>query len=172
MTDTVLVLAWLVFAHLVADFVLQNDWIALNKGTGGRTGRAALGLHGFHVALCLVPAVLAFGLPGLLYLVIVAGTHMAVDTWKVSVTRRSERLAIETARERAATGAPGPSSGLGRAWTPWPGMLFLADQLLHLTIAIVAWLVIPRGRPCSAASSTWSTGSCATGTAPPSTRPS
>ena len=31
MTDAVLVLAWLVFAHLLADFVLQNDWIAGNK---------------------------------------------------------------------------------------------------------------------------------------------
>ncbi len=36
MTDDVLVLAWLVLAHLIADFVLQNDWIAINKATGGR----------------------------------------------------------------------------------------------------------------------------------------
>ena len=42
-TDTVLVLTWLVFAHLVADFVLQNDWIAMNKATGGREGWRALG---------------------------------------------------------------------------------------------------------------------------------
>ena len=48
-TDTVLVLTWLVFAHLVADFVLQNDWIAMNKATGGREGWRALGVHGFHV---------------------------------------------------------------------------------------------------------------------------
>ena len=53
MTDTVLVLAWLVLAHLVADFVLQNDWIAINKATGGRNGWAALSVHGFHVGLCL-----------------------------------------------------------------------------------------------------------------------
>ena len=61
--DTVLVLTWLVFAHLVADFVLQNDWIAMNKATGGSEGWRALGVHGFHVGICLVPAVLAFGLP-------------------------------------------------------------------------------------------------------------
>ena len=57
MTDTVLVLAWLILAHLVADFVLQNDWIAINKGQGGRRGWRALSVHGFHVGLCLVPVV-------------------------------------------------------------------------------------------------------------------
>ena len=64
MTDTVLVLAWLVLAHLIADFVLQNDWIAINKATGGRLGWAALNVHGFHVGLCLVPAALAWGWRG------------------------------------------------------------------------------------------------------------
>ena len=83
MTDTVLVLAWLVFAHLVADFVLQNDWIAINKAQGGRRGWQALAVHGFHVGLCLLPAVLAFGLPGLVYVVIVVVTHVLVDRWKI-----------------------------------------------------------------------------------------
>jgi hypothetical protein len=46
----------------------------------------------------------------------------------------------------AATG-DAPDSGLGSAWTPWPGMLFAADQVLHLTIALVAWLVILEGVP-------------------------
>ena len=78
------------FAHLVADFVLQNDWIAMNKATGGSEGWRALGVHGFHVGLCLVPAVLAFGLPGLVYLAVVVVTHMIVDRWKVQATRRAE----------------------------------------------------------------------------------
>jgi hypothetical protein len=146
MTDTVLVLAWLVFAHLVADFVLQNDWIALNKGTGGRGGWAALGVHGFHVALCLAPTVLAFGLPALLYLVVVVVSHMAVDRWKVQATRRAERSALEGAQRRFALGSA-PASGLGSAWTPWPGMLFLADQALHLLIAVLGWLIILEGVP-------------------------
>ena len=145
MTDTVLVLAWLVFAHLVADFVLQNDWIAINKAQGGRRGWEALAVHGFHVGLCLLPAVFAFGLPGVVYVVVVVGTHVLVDRWKVQATRRAERAALEAARKRLAGTGDSPASGLGSAWTPWPGMLFLADQVLHLTIAIVGWLVLLEG---------------------------
>jgi hypothetical protein len=149
MTDPVLVVAWLVLAHLIADFVLQNDWIALNKGNGGRTGNAALLAHGGHVALCLLPAVAAFGLPGLVYLVLVVASHMAVDRWKVLATRRAVAIAQAQARRRleAMGRAPGsmPGSPLGSAWTPIPGLLFLADQVLHLTIAIVGWLVILAG---------------------------
>ncbi len=142
MTDTVLILAWLVLAHLVADFVLQNDWIAINKATGGRNGWAALSVHGFHVGLCLLPVIVAYGLRGLVYLVVVVGTHMAVDRWKVLATRRSEKQALEGARRRHAGKPDSTPSGLGVAWTPWPGMLFAADQALHLTIALVGWLVV------------------------------
>jgi uncharacterized protein DUF3307 len=144
-TDTVLILAWLIFAHLVADFVLQNDWIAINKATGGRTGWLALGLHGFHVGLCLVPVVLAFGLPGIVYLVLVVVTHMIVDSWKVQATRQAEAAGREQARARIARTGATAESGLGSAWTPWPGLLFLADQALHLTFALVGWLVILQG---------------------------
>jgi hypothetical protein len=143
--DTVLVLTWLVFAHLVADFVLQNDWIAMNKATGGREGWRALGVHGFHVGVCLVPAVLAFGARGLVYLAVVTVTHMIVDRWKVQATRRAEAEAQAQARARIERTGVAPPSGLGAAWTPWPGILFLADQALHLTIAIVGWLVILAG---------------------------
>jgi hypothetical protein len=146
-TDTVLVIAWLVLAHLVADFVLQNDWIAINKGGGGRTGWAALGTHGFHVGLCLVPVMFAFGVPGIVYVALVVITHMLVDRWKVRATRRAEQNAQDATRTRMSASGDAPDSGLGSAWTPWPGMLFVADQVLHLTIAIVAWLVILEGVP-------------------------
>jgi len=143
--DTVLVLTWLVFAHLVADFVLQNDWIAMNKATGGSEGWRALGVHGFHVGICLVPAVLAFGFRGFVYLAVVVVTHMIVDRWKVQATRRAEAEAQAQARARIEKTGQATPSGLGAAWTPWPGILFLADQALHLTIAIVGWLVILAG---------------------------
>ena len=142
--DAVLVVTWLVFAHLVADFVLQNDWIAINKATGGRLGWTALGVHGFHVALCLVPVVFAYGPIGFAYLLLVSVTHMAVDRWKVQATRAADRRAQARARERAAHGQL-TDSGLGTAWSAWPGMLFLADQALHLTIALVGWLVLLEG---------------------------
>jgi len=145
MTDPVLVVAWLVLAHLIADFVLQNDWIAINKGNNGRTGNMALLAHGGHVAVCLVPAVLAFGLPGLAYLVLVVVSHMAVDRWKVLATRRAVALAQARAREWAGNGGQVTGSPLGAAWTPIPGLLFIADQVLHITIAIVGWLVVLEG---------------------------
>jgi hypothetical protein len=142
MSDPVLVIVWLVFAHLVADFVLQDDWIAMNKATGSKTGWAALLVHGAHVSLCLLPALLAFGVQGLVYLVVVAATHMAVDRWKIVATRRAEAGAQDQARRRIEATGDAPSSGLGAAWTPIPGLLFLADQALHMAFAIVGWLVI------------------------------
>lgn len=145
MTDPVLVVAWLVLAHLIADFVLQNDWIALNKGNGGRTGNLALAAHGGHVALCLLPAIAAFGLPGLAYVALVVATHMAVDRWKVAATRRAVAIAQAKARQLVGIAAPASGSPLGSAWTPIPGLLFIADQVLHLTIAIVGWLVVLEG---------------------------
>jgi hypothetical protein len=143
--DTVLILVYLVLAHLVADFVLQNDWIALNKGSGTRDGNLALLIHGAHVALCLLPAVFAFGLPGLVYVIVVAVSHMFVDRWKVQATKNAEVAAQAQARARMEKTGEVPSSGLGGAWTPWPGMLFVADQVLHMTFAIVGWLVILEG---------------------------
>ncbi len=140
--DTVLVLVWLIFAHLLADFVLQNDWIALNKGKAGRTGWLALATHGFHVALCLLPAVFAFGWPGVAYVVVVAGSHMLVDRWKVRATRAADVAAQAATRARFEATGELVSTGVGNAWSPWPGMLFLADQLLHLTFAIVGWVVL------------------------------
>lgn len=140
-----LAIAWLVLAHLVADFILQNDWIAMNKGRGGRTGWAALLAHGGHVGLCLLPAAFVFGLPGLAYVGVIVVTHMAVDRWKVLATRRAEMTAQDEARQWIAAGGSDPGPGLGAAWTPVPGVLFLADQVLHLTFAIVGWLVILDG---------------------------
>lgn len=147
MTDPVIVIVWLVFAHLVADFVLQNDWIAINKGSGTRTGYAALLVHGGHVTLCLLPVVVVFGVPGVVYVLVVATSHLFVDRWKVKATRRAEVNGQAAARKRIAAGAPSTPSGLGAAWTPAPGILFVADQALHLTFAIVGWLVILEGAP-------------------------
>ena len=145
MTEPVLTVAWLVLAHLIADFVLQNDWIAMHKGAGSREGWSALAVHGAHVGLCLVPAVLAWGAPGLLYLVVVVISHMGVDRWKVRATRNADAHAQAVARARIARGGVEQVSGLGAAWSPTPGLLFLADQVFHLLFAIVGWLLILAG---------------------------
>ncbi len=62
-------------------------------------------------------------------------------------TRRADEAAQAQARARMERTGEVPASGLGGAWTPWPGMLFLADQALHMTFAIVGWLVILEGAP-------------------------
>ncbi len=145
MSDAVLVVVLMLFSHLLADFVLQNDWIAINKGTGGREGWSALGLHGFHVGLCLSPIVLAFGLRGLAALVLVVASHMVVDRWKVRATRQANLVAQAQARALIERTGTAPASGLGAAWSPWPGILFIADQVLHVTFLLVAWLVFISG---------------------------
>jgi len=139
--DPTLVLAWLFFAHFVADFVLQNDWIAITKSSQGRRGWTGVLVHAAIVAACLVPLPLAYGAPGLAFLLLVAATHIGIDRWKVGATRRAEALAREKARRRAADGqaASGPGSGLGSAWTPIPGLLYIVDQLAHLGITIAGW---------------------------------
>jgi F0F1-type ATP synthase membrane subunit c/vacuolar-type H+-ATPase subunit K len=69
---------------------------------------------------------------------------MLVDRWKVRVTRRADADAQATARQRFEETGELESTGVGNAWSPWPGMLFLADQVLHVTIAVVAWVVLLR----------------------------
>ncbi|HET9615165.1 MAG TPA: DUF3307 domain-containing protein, partial [Candidatus Limnocylindrales bacterium] len=60
----VLALAWLVLAHFLADFVFQTDAIVRAKNGRGRRAAAGLIVHGAIVAICLVPAGLAWGGPG------------------------------------------------------------------------------------------------------------
>jgi hypothetical protein len=60
------------------------------------------------------------------------------------VTRRADVEAQAAARSRLVATGELESTGVGNAWSPWPGMLFLADQVLHLTIAVVAWVVLLR----------------------------
>jgi hypothetical protein len=149
-TDTVLVIAWLVLAHLLADFVFQNDWIALNKGLSGRRGLVPLLVHGLLVSICLLPVALAYGARGVAYIVVIALSHVLVDRWKVYATRRAEATAQAEARRRIGLTGEAPPSGMGAAWTPWPGLLFLGDQALHLTFVLVGWLVLLQGEPITA----------------------
>ncbi|HVL53523.1 MAG TPA: DUF3307 domain-containing protein [Vitreimonas sp.] len=151
-SEQVLVLAWLVLAHLVADFVLQTDGMVVDKTSSTRSRRwRGLGRHGGAVALCLLPFALAYGLPGVAVVVVGTVTHVVVDRWKVRATRRAEARALAGAHRRheAPTGAGG--DGLGPAWTPVPGTLFLVDQLLHLGVLTGAWLVfLARAQPLEA----------------------
>jgi len=139
--EPALVLAWLVLAHLVADFVLQPDAMAHAKALpGGRGIRGLLG-HTLVVAACLLPFGLAFGLPGWVLLAVVALSHALIDRTKSVLTRRAETAALDDARRRhASTG--GVADGLGPAWTPAPAALFALDQLVHVIVIVAAWAVL------------------------------
>jgi hypothetical protein len=139
MPEPVLVLVWLVLAHLTADFLLQNDWIVRAKSGHGRRAVAGLLSHGAIVGACLVPVGLACGGPGWLFLLVTAVLHVVIDRSKVLLTRRAALEALTAAHARHE--APQPVDHLGRAWTPWPAALFLLDQLAHLAVLAVAWAV-------------------------------
>jgi hypothetical protein len=137
--DPILTLAWLVLTHLAADFVVQTGGVVAAKSSSG--GRAVRGLlaHGVGVAICLVPVAFAFGLPGLWVLIAITVSHVLVDRVKVVATRRAERRALEAARRRHEGRAP--ATGLGRAWTPLPAAYFALDQVAHLAVIWIAWVV-------------------------------
>lgn len=136
--EPILVLAWLVLAHLVSDFVLQTGGIVAAKASTGRRAMRGLAAHAAGVALALVPVALAFGLPGLWALLFITATHVVVDRTKVVATRRAEARALAAAHRLHEGRAP--AAGLGRAWTPLPAAYFALDQATHLVLLAIAWV--------------------------------
>jgi hypothetical protein len=135
--DPTLTLAWLVFAHLVSDFVIQTDRIATEKfGTGRRAWRG-LGKHVLGVGICLLPFVAAFGAPGLALLIVVTFGHAIIDRSKIVWTRRVEAQAL--AEAQAAHAGSTPAEALGFAWTAKPAALFVLDQIVHVVVMVWAW---------------------------------
>ena len=139
--DPVLVVAWLVLAHLAADFVFQTGSIALAKSRRGSRALGGLLVHGLIVAACNVPVGLAFGGPGWFFVIAVAASHVVIDRVKTVLTRRAATAALVDANARHER--PPPPEHLGRAWTPRPAGLFLADQAAHLAVIGVVWAMLP-----------------------------
>lgn len=180
MSHTAIILvAFAILAHLVADFVLQTDAIAEAKAAvDGRAWRG-LGVHSAIVAACLLPFVAAYGVRGLAYLLVVAVAHAIIDRAKVVLNRRAiansgaaggaTPAPAATAAAQVALPAEGPVEVVplaqaapdtrsdapdapgDRAWTPVPAVLFMADQAAHFVVLIVAASVILLGQPMLAA---------------------
>jgi len=145
MSDATLLLAWLVLAHLVADFLLQTDAMATEKFGEGPSAVRALALHTGVVAAVHLPLMVIFGLRGLLFTVLTAGSHLVIDRAKIILTRQAEpaaRAGTEPTAEEAATGP-----AFDRGWTPVPGALFAFDQLAHLSVLILTWALLLAGAP-------------------------
>ena len=139
--DPILAVAWLVLAHLVADFVFQSGRIARAKSSHGSGAIGGLLAHGLIVAICTAPVGLAYGPLGWWFVAIVGVSHVAIDRTKVVLTRRAAAAALREAQLRHE--GPVPLEHLGRAWTPRPAGLFLADQAAHLAVIGFAWATFP-----------------------------
>ena len=126
MTDQILLIGFLLAAHLTADFVIQTDRnVAGRNGSRGQATRS-LGLHALTVAVCVLPLWLAFGTPGLVAVLVIAVPHPFIDGAKTSLTNRLKRRVA------------------GGYWSPLPAALFLADQAAHVALMLAAWWVLLR----------------------------
>jgi hypothetical protein len=143
-SEATLVLAWLLLAHLVADFVIQTDGMVSDKFSPGRRGWRGLFAHGGAVALCLLPVAAVYGARGVAFLVVSTVGHVLIDSWKVRATRHAEAEALAEARRRHEP--TDLMDGLGPAWTPKPAALFVADQIAHTVLLAVGWLVLLAGQ--------------------------
>jgi hypothetical protein len=139
--DPILLLSWLVLAHLAADFLLQSDSIVADKAAPGARAFRGLGLHGLGVAICLVPVGLAFGAVGWLLVIVVTTSHVVVDRIK----------AVATVRVRVASEA----DRVGPGWTPLPGAYFALDQVAHIVIFLTAYAVLLTDAPVQAGFVAW-----------------
>jgi hypothetical protein len=131
MSAATLVLSWLVLCHLLADFVLQPERVAVDKfGRGPQAWRALL-VHTGIVTVVASPIILVYGLAGVGYVLLTALSHLVIDRTKIELTLRGGSVP-EVAPDR-------PS-----AWSPMPAAWFLLDQLTHLAVLFVAWAVFLR----------------------------
>src|SRR4029079_13016562 len=140
MNGGVLVLSWLVLAHLLADFVLQPDHVATRKFGRGPDAWRALGTHVVIVGLVAAPIALVYGLPGIGYLVVTVVTHLLIDRTKIEATLRMDQAP-------AASEPPGDPE-MVPGWSPMPGVWFLVGQVAHLGVLVGAWaLLLARATP-------------------------
>ncbi len=127
--------AALLFAHVLADFVLQTGWMAR-----GKAGRGALPLLA-HTAVVGATAVLATG--SLAWpLAVLTGLHLAIDLAKslAPAGRLWPFLADQAAHLATLAGVAAPAPGLwgAGAWAglPWlPAAMALAAGLILATRA-------------------------------------
>jgi len=95
---------WLLVLHLVGDYVLQSEWMAMGKTT--RTVPALA-----HVALYTAP--FWFLMPSWPAMLIIGGTHFAIDRWRLAryvcygknFLSPAESLAAPVSRDGMAQGA-------------------------------------------------------------------
>lgn len=127
----------IILAHLIADYVLQNDWMAREKVS---RWSAAL-LHGWvHALVHSVMIVLLIPhselIPAVFVCVIIGGSHAVIDRFRLAkqliwvvnqAVPRAERYSWREAKGNA---------GYSAAKPPWMStwLMIIVDNTLHLTI--------------------------------------
>lgn len=122
-----------ILAHLWGDYVLQTDWMAQEKT---RRWWPAL-VHGL---LYTLPFLLITHAPAAL--VVIAGTHVLIDRWRLAKYVVWARGQLGPARYRPSW--PPTASGMREGTPDWLGMwlLFIVDNAIHLAINVgaIRWL--------------------------------
>lgn len=85
MIDALYLLLALVAGHYLADFALQNDFVATQKQHAGQTamGAHALVAHCWHHAAVAALIAYLFGYDPLIAGVVIGGTHLTIDLGKI-----------------------------------------------------------------------------------------
>jgi hypothetical protein len=136
--SSALVLSWLVLCHLLADFVLQPERVAVDKfGRGPEAWRALL-IHTGIVTVVASPIILVYGIAGVGYVLVTAISHLVIDRTKIEFTLRGGSVPGVAPVDAAGDPVQVP------AWSPMPAAWFLLDQLLHLVVLVAAWAILLR----------------------------
>jgi hypothetical protein len=138
----------LVIGHFVADFLFQNDWMALNKSKS----LAALHAHVSVYTAVMLPFVYATGLTResvLLFLVVTFLTHFATDfctsrltgkLWFIEALNLKDMLHV---KEFQSVGIDADAYPLQARVIPgrrhWFFVVIGADQLIHYTTLAATW---------------------------------
>lgn len=138
---------WLLVLHLVGDYLLQSDWMALQKTKNWWPAVA-------HVLVYTLPFGFLFHWQ-LAPLLLIGGTHLVIDHYRLAryVCWAKNFLAPRNSGDEAFTNKP-----FQQWWHPWSEcsvtgyhqsrpdwlvvwLLFIADNTLHLLFNGLAWAV-------------------------------
>ena len=125
---------WLIVAHLVGDYLLQSDWMAVMK-------RPALKPALAHALAYTVPFVLITQSP--LALLLIGGSHFAIDHWGLArylvwaknfLAPRWIDVGASSPRARNYAWAECEGTGYHKDRPPWltVWLTIVADNTLHL----------------------------------------
>jgi Protein of unknown function (DUF3307) len=110
-------------AHMWGDYVLQSDWMALNKTI--KNGPAAA--HAITYAACFLPLTRNWK-----PLAVIGGTHFVIDRWRLAkhLTWAKNQIGpVDIRPGHTATGYPDTKPIWMSTW-----LLIIADNAVHMLI--------------------------------------